>query len=345
MSRQQQDYLQDVKQKLQGQALELARWLAPGGVVRKHRYMARNPARNDRTAGSFFITVSGVHAGSFIDYAVDESGDVLDLIQYVMGLPDTAAALEWAARWLGEEKLQRPQPQPQPESAQTGKKTDKKNQSDAEKAATVRKWFDDGMPIAGTLAETYLKRRGIDRPAAGWPDSLRFFPSLKHTFSGTSLPVMMAAWSDARGIVQAVHRTFLAPDGSGKAAVSPNRLTWPSNRGCVIRIQRGDGRADRPLILAEGIEDALSCAVCVPECPVWAYGSLVQLTGLRVPGGLHQIRIMPDNDQSNPVAEALLEKGIKHLRLQCPSVVVVRPLLGKDPNGFLLRTKKFTSQI
>ena len=70
-------------------------------------------------------------------------------------------------------------------------------------------------PITGTPAETYVQARGI---TCELPPTLRFHPACQHP-SGQHLPAMVALVAGGAGV--GVHRTYLRPDGSGKADVEP----------------------------------------------------------------------------------------------------------------------------
>ncbi len=75
----------------------LARWL-PDGTVRGREYIARNPRRADRRAGSFKINV---RTGRWSDFATgDAGGDVISLAAYLSGKGQGEAARE-LARMLG----------------------------------------------------------------------------------------------------------------------------------------------------------------------------------------------------------------------------------------------------
>ena len=74
-------------------------------------------------------------------------------------------------------------------------------------------------PVSGTVVEIYLRNRGIELPL---PDVLRFHPALKHP-TGAFLPTMVALITDGNNQPVAIHRTFLATDGFGKAAVERGR--------------------------------------------------------------------------------------------------------------------------
>ncbi len=62
----------------------------PGGVVRGHEYIVRNPTRTDRTPGSFKINL---HTGRWSDFATNDSGgDVISLVAYVNRIGQLDAA-------------------------------------------------------------------------------------------------------------------------------------------------------------------------------------------------------------------------------------------------------------
>ena len=90
------------------------------------------------------------------------------------------------------------------------------------------------IPANGTLVTTYFAERGIHIPM---PSTIRFRAELRHP-TGDKWPAMVALVT--RGIDDqplAIHRTFLARDGRGKAPVEPSKddagaLPW---RGCAPR--------------------------------------------------------------------------------------------------------------
>lgn len=67
----------------------LVRWL-PDGRCRGHEYVARNPRRADRHAGSFSVNLV---TGRWADFASDaRGGDLVSLAAYLFDLPQGAAA-------------------------------------------------------------------------------------------------------------------------------------------------------------------------------------------------------------------------------------------------------------
>ncbi|UCA46889.1 toprim domain-containing protein [Pseudochrobactrum sp. XF203] len=103
-------------------------------------------------------------------------------------------------------------------------------------------------PLQGTLAETYLRSRGVTCLIG---DILKFHPSCWHP-SGQQLPAMVALVEGAERF--SIHRTYLSADGMGKALVEPAKAMLGSVSGGAVRLSGGTDR----LIVCEGIETGLS---------------------------------------------------------------------------------------
>ncbi len=74
----------------------LAVWL-PDGIRRGHEWVARNPNRTDRRAGSFSINT---RTGRWADFATgDCGGDPISLYAFLKGLSQFQAAKELHADW------------------------------------------------------------------------------------------------------------------------------------------------------------------------------------------------------------------------------------------------------
>lgn len=161
----------------------------------------------------------------------------------------------------------------------------------------------EALPVHGTLADTYLRGRGITCPL---PDSLRFHPACWHA-SAQRLPALVARVDGLSRL--AVHRTYLRADGTGKADVEPPKAMLGAALGGAVRVAGGDG----PLVVAEGIETALSLPSGLLRAPatVWAALSAAGMAGLRLPGGiLHRLTIAPDGDTAGrDAAHKLAERA------------------------------------
>lgn len=114
-------------------------------------YVARdNDAAGRRAAerlGSLYVRLHGTAPGRWADPAAGEHGDLLDLIGLNRGLGRLAEVLDEARAFLS---LPRAPPEPRWEpSALIGS------------PEAARRLFARSRPLAGTLAEAYLRNRGI----------------------------------------------------------------------------------------------------------------------------------------------------------------------------------------
>jgi putative DNA primase/helicase len=150
----------------------------------------------------------------------------------------------------------------------------------------------ESQPAPGTLVETYLRSRGITVPI---PPSLRYHPGLKHSTTGLMLPAMVAAVQAPDRQIRGIHRTFLKVDGTGKAPISEPRLSLGTLTGGAVRLAAAD--PDKPLLVAEGIETALS-AMQASGLPAWAALSTSGLKSLELPQEIATVTICADNDEN-----------------------------------------------
>lgn len=153
---------------------------------------------------------------------------------------------------------------------------------------TLEPMLTRARPPVGGPVEHYLRTRCVSLPPQ---DVIRLLPDAKHP-SGVRCPAMLALIANDRGKCVALHRTFLLPDGSGKAPVDPPRMTLGPVAGGAVQLYPA---ADR-VILAEGIETALSAALLL-QGPAWAAVSAGNLANtLILPRHVRKVVIAADND-------------------------------------------------
>lgn len=153
----------------------------------------------------------------------------------------------------------------------------------------AEKIWRESHPLKGTIAESYLRGRGITCLLTA---SLRFAPACWHA-TGQHIPAMVALVQGSSAT--AVHRTYLRADGLGKAEVAPNKAMLGSTQGGAVRLTN---HRPGPLVVAEGIETALSLASGLVSEPatVWAALSASGLRGLRLPDPPGRLIIASDGD-------------------------------------------------
>jgi len=196
-------------------------------------------------------------------------------------------------------------------------------------AAVARLWR-KARPIAGTAAERYLAARGL---ADFTSPALRFLPEHRHVPSGTTWPALLAAVTHPlTGELRAVHRTYLARDGRGKAPVEPAKMTLGPIASAVIRLSEPE--PGRPLVIAEGIETAASAGLIL-KAPAWAAISAGNLSRIELPPSVREVVIASDND---PVGQREAERAARRWQAEGRTVHIAVPdEPGQDFNDLLLQ--------
>jgi hypothetical protein len=256
-------------------------------------------------------------AGKFTDAATGQHGDLLDLIALSCGLDHLSDVLDEARRFLG---LPQPAPvrPPRPESL-TGL------------PEPVRKLLVTSYPLVGSLAETYLRARGI----AVTPDlrALRFHPRCFYRTTDTGAnryevwPALLATVTDIDGKVTGLHRTWLDPSGRDKAPVPSPRRALGGLASHGVRF----GTAHDVMAAGEGLETVLSVRTAVSAMPMAAALSSSHLAVFRPPYTLRRLYIAQDNDPAGQRAAHQLS-----VRALCVGIdaIVLTPAL-KDFNDDL----------
>ena len=181
-------------------------------------------------------------------------------------------------------------------------------------------------PADETPVAAYLKARGITIPP---PPTLRYHPALKHGPTGLLLPAMIAAvtaWPSRE--VTAIHRTFLRLDGQDKAPVTQAKMMLGPCAGGAVRL----APADDELVLAEGIETALSVFQSSGKL-VWACLSTSGLKSVLLPPEVKTIIIAADGDEPG---EKAAEEAAGRLYREGREVKIAKPPLGMDFNDLLM---------
>jgi hypothetical protein len=259
---------------------------------------------------SLFVRLHGPEAGrgaagKWTDAATGEHGDLLDLIARARGLDSLRDVMDEARRFLSLPAPQRPEPRAPVASGSPD---------------AARRLFDAGRPIKGTLAETYLRGRGItyldDLPA------LRFHPRCYYRADDNApvetWPAMLAAVTDLDGTITGVHRTWLARDGSGKAPVATPRRAIGRLLGNGVRF----GVVRDVVAVGEGIETMLALRCVLPSLPMIAALSASHLGATVLLPGLRRLYIAQDRDHAGTYAAAALTERAGRA---CIEPIALRP--------------------
>lgn len=285
------------------------------------RYWLVGDVRN-APGRSLFVRLAGPEtgrgaAGRWSDAATGEHGDLLDVIRAAHGFVDFRNVTEAARRFLA---LPHSEPQQHAHvAARPGS------------PEAARRLFAIAKPIRGTLAESYLRRRGIadlrDLP------SLRFHPRCYYRPNALAptetWPALIAAVTDLSGQITGLQRTWLARDGSGKAPIATPRRAMGDLLGHGVCF----GVAADVLVAGEGIETVLSARCVLPRMPMLAAGSASHLAAIRFPPELRRLYILRDRD---PAGSAACERLSERAASSGIETIVLSPRL-RDFNEDLRR--------
>jgi len=222
-------------------------------------------------------------AGKWTDTATGQHGDLLDLIALSCGLDRLADVLAEARRFLGLAQPTPIVPRPEPPDGLP---------------EAARRLLVMSYSLAGTVAETYLRNRGI----ALTPDlrALRFHPRCfyRTTDEATGAnryevwPALLATVTDLDGRVTGVQRTWLDPSGRDKAPVPSPRRALGEIAGHGVQF----GTAGDVMAAGEGLETVLSVRTILPAMPMAAALSANHLAVFRPPPALRRLYVAQDND-------------------------------------------------
>ena len=229
---------------------------------------------------SLYVRLHGAGVGRWADGATGEYGDLLDLIGLSQGLDRVGDAIEEARSFLS-----------LPRTVETPKRWEPRASIGSPESG--RRLFARSQPINGTLAETYLRNRGI--PEIRNVGFLRFQPRCWYRDADGRLaegPALIAAVTDLEGRITGVQRTWLDPAGRSKAVIASPRRALGHLLGNGVRF----GVAHDIWAAGEGIETMLALRIALPTLPMVAALSAGHLAVLRFLPRLRRLYIARDND-------------------------------------------------
>lgn len=224
-------------------------------------------------------------------YSCNQGGDVVDLEHRLFGSGAEGMAAA-ALRLVGGEARQISDAERERRAQKRDREALEASESEEFALDLARRLWREGEPAGGTLAQTYLESRGLFGPVvARAVEILRFHPRAYHSGHpqfGVFLPAMVALVMTEFGPTGGVHVTYLRADGKAKAnRKAPKKMWGPQGHRCWWRpligwasLRLADGPAVEgeeevllpggiwltrpdatgPLVVAEGIENALSRA-------------------------------------------------------------------------------------
>jgi hypothetical protein len=266
---------------------------------------------------SLFVRLTGPEsgkgaAGKWTDAATGDHGDLLDVIALSTGLDRLRDVLDEARLFLSLPKPEMPPDSrtPQP-SAPIGS------------PESARRLFAMARPISGTIAEAYLRKRGIT--ALHDAGALRFHPRCYYRPDADAptevWPALIAAVTDLAGTITGAHRTWLDPSGNDKAPVDTPRRAMGQLLGHGVR----SGTAIDVMAAGEGIETMLSLRSALPHLPIVAALSANHLAAILFPATLRRLYVARDRDPAGDLAVATLTERAQSAGIEA---LTLSPALG-----------------
>ena len=139
---------------------------------------------------------------------------------------------------------------------------------------------------------------------------------------------MIGVTKGSSGEPGGILRTFLAPDGKGKAPVSNPKMMLGNCAGGAIRLAEDTGS----LMVGEGIETCLA-AMQATNRSAWAALSTSGMKSLDLPVHVREVIVLADSDQAG---ERAAQYAASRWRREGRHVRIARPPQGLDFNDVLL---------
>lgn len=356
-----------IKGQLQDRIREVCQRLLPDGKEEGGQWVSFNPVEGDYLPGrlpALKIRMRGGVVGAWKDWRCGEAGDVVKLVAY-LERTDTAGALVWARDFLGIRNMTRADRENMRRVA-ARQRDDRERQDEArrrKKLAAAGRLFSEKTAPIGAMSPAEIRARAyfaarkvpLDLVENLNPETFRFAAATEwwkgakwenqggrkfKAAPGPSYPAIHSAMRAWNGEITCCHVTFLDPLKPKKAPVEPAKLMFGEALGAVIEISTGPGGTPfwqaaepGPLVIAEGIETALSFAVSVPEARVWAGGSLAGIGGapINLPC-VGWVLFARDNNDGNAQAQKQFEKALGQLEANGKRIVVEASHVGDDFN-------------
>ena len=230
---------------------------------------------------SLAVRLRGPRAGKWTDYATDDHGDLIDLIEGQRGC-SKADAIREARDWLNLPRSEQAGP------FVRGRGGDTSRPPNPDREERARRLFARGGSIEGTPAETYLRARGI---TAGGP-ALRYLATTYYRDAdevARKLPALLCAITEDDGTIVGVNRIYLT-EGGERAKVENPKKVLGRIAPCAVRF----GTPQGVLIVGEGVETMLSIRTALPDFAVAAALTARHLRLFEPPPDLEMLWIARD---------------------------------------------------
>lgn len=268
-------------------------WFPEGRRVGNYWQMADVSGAKGRSLVVRLQSHGGRQAGKWTDNATGDHGDLLDLLKHHLEPVAYPDLLRQAADYLGDAPVI-----PENEASAEPPAVASNRQ-----AAAGRRLFSYGKPIKATLAEAYLRGRGIARfgPALAFHSSVYL-----RAEDGTRLeiPALLAAITDNAGQVTGCSRIFLDAQTGGLSGIEAPKRVLGRLHGHAIRFGNWKGCTD--LLAGEGLENTLSVGTALPRAALASCLTANHLAAFTYPSSIKRLWIARDNDAAGERAASRL---------------------------------------
>lgn len=287
-----------LSRRLADRALPVCRHYLSNGK-QSGRYWCVGDLNNNKGHSLYVRLAPPGRVGGWCDAATGAYGDLLDLIQQRLLLPDLCSAMVEAERFLGIT----------PDNTQRLK-------SGRDTIVLAQRMFDVAQPIVGTIAERYLLSRLSSRHCGhivtlanetsaifgGQGATLRFLPNAWFSRKDRK-PALLVAVRDNSGNLTGVSRTFLTADGQ-----KVERRALGKINSYAVRIGELNPRT---LLVGEGLETVLSFRVKYPNLALSATLGAAHLAAFKPPSTVTHLIIAADKDATGKAAAQRLRDRVQ----------------------------------
>ncbi len=310
-------------QTLAKNALSVCQALLPGGYKAGNYWLCGDISGSE--GQSLYVHLSGNRAGFWSDNATGEHGDLLELIKIQQSCT-IGEAIKYAGNFAN-----LPQANSLPKS--------NKPQKAKDLTKLALKIWEASTHISNTLAAKYLVKRGLSSKVVNNSVNLRFHARCKVLRSHGKAdykPALIAAVRDNKGALIAIHRTFLDAPGVKADMKSPKRALATTRNGAVYFCSSKNADC---LVIAEGIETALSLKTCFPAANLAAVLSAGNMQNFAPPAKYSRIVIAADAGKAGHAAAHALKAKLQSEGLK---VCIITPTGDDDFNTDLQTIGKDT---
>ena len=267
--------------------------------------------------GSLKVTIKGKHQGKWKDWSTNERGDMLTLIIKEKGLGYADAVKE------AEKLISMPEKFTMKEIKPTQKKIDEPKQ-ESKASLYGKKIWGESQPIKGTIAEQYLKNRGIKNTEN---TNLRFHNSV-HSYEAKDnyAPALVSSFKDKYGKVKLVEVVYLNEKGS-KAGFKTGKKTYGSKTRYAMELNNKVDKNSNISYIAEGSITALSIREIADNDQILAVGGKENFKNINPENLKDNVIICGDNDGKElldkPLKDTIsnLEKAGKNVQIIFPNSI------------------------